>query len=80
MHNPFFVLGLDPGAGRSEIERQGAKLLALLAAGSPQARRFSGPGGNEFERSDSSVRAAMAELRDPVRRLRHEWWFGRLGG
>jgi len=31
--NPFLVLELAPEAGRSELERQGARLLAMLAAG-----------------------------------------------
>ena len=30
--NPFFVLELSPDAARADVERQGAKLLAMLAA------------------------------------------------
>jgi hypothetical protein len=71
--NPFLVLELGPGAGREEIERQGAKLLAMLAAGVAGATTYATPLGAR-ERNPEMVRAAMAELRDPARRLIHEWW------
>jgi hypothetical protein len=76
--NPFLVLELDPGAGRPELERQGAKLLALLAAGVAGAERYPTPLGPR-ERTADLVRAALAELRDPTRRLLHEWWARGLG-
>ena len=71
--NPFLVLGLHPEASAGDTERQGEKLLAMLAAGLDEARRYSTPFGAR-ERSPELVRAALAELRDPRRRLRHEWW------
>jgi hypothetical protein len=71
--NPFLVLGLRPPSSTSEAERQGEKLLAMLAAGLDEARRYSSPFG-AHERTPELVRAALAELRDPRRRLRHEWW------
>jgi hypothetical protein len=71
--NPFLVLGLGPRACAAETERQGEKLLAMLAAGLEEARRYPTPFG-ERERTPELVRAALAELRDPRRRLRHEWW------
>lgn len=77
--NPFLVLELAPGAGRDELERQGAKLLALLAAGVGDAATYPTPLGPE-ERTAERVRAALAELRDPARRLLHEWWARGLAG
>ena len=73
LENPFLVLALPPTAGASEIARQGEKLLAMLAAGLAEARRYPTPTG-ERERTPELVRGALAELRDPGRRLRHEWW------
>jgi hypothetical protein len=69
--NPFFVLGVEPRAGRSEIERAGQKLLALLAVGAASATRYDTPFGPAMRDADS-VRAALAALRDPVERLAHE--------
>lgn len=71
--NPFLVLELPPDARREEIERQGARLLALLAAGLAEGGRYPSPWG-ERPRSAEDVRAALHELRDPERRARHEWW------
>ncbi len=71
--NPFFVLGLSPDAARAEIEREGQKLLGMLELGLSAARRYSSPIGTH-ERTSEVVREAMAELRDPERRLVHELW------
>jgi hypothetical protein len=71
--NPFFVLGVAAGATRAEVEREGAKLLAMLAAGLPGAGEYQTPLG-PAPRDADTVRAALAELRDPARRLGHEWW------
>ncbi len=71
--NPFLVLELEPGASRDELERQGAKLLAMLATGVRHAAGYPTPRGRR-ERTPEMVRAALAELRDPARRLIHEWW------
>jgi hypothetical protein len=71
--NPFLVLGLGPEASATDSERQGEKLLAMLAAGLDEAACYSTPFGPR-ERTPELVRAALAELRDPRRRLRHEWW------
>jgi hypothetical protein len=76
--NPFFVLQLPPDATRTEIERQGAKLLAMLAANVEGARRCETPLG-PLPRDVHAVRDALAELRDPARRLAHEWWARGLG-
>jgi hypothetical protein len=73
LENAFLVLGLPPGAPLGEVERQGQKLLAMLAAGLDEARRYQTPLG-ERERTPELVRAALGELRDPDRRLTHEWW------
>jgi len=77
--NPFLVLELAPGASRDELERQGAKLLAMLAAEVRHATIYSTPRGRR-DRTAEMVRAALAELRDPARRLIHEWWAQGLAG
>src|SRR5258708_639298 len=61
--NPFEVLGLPATAGTREIEREGQRRLALIAAGvaddsSPEA--------------EHRVRRALDELRDARKRLAHE--------
>ena len=71
--NPFLVLELPVTATALEVERQGAKLLAMLAAGVAGADRYRGPCGVAV-RTAELVRQAMAEARDPRRRLLHEWW------
>jgi hypothetical protein len=71
--NPFYVLGLRPDATRLEIERQGAKLLGMLELKLKSARSYPTPLGPS-ERTADKVRQAMAELRDPERRLGHELW------
>jgi hypothetical protein len=71
--NPFLVLELAADAGREQLERQGAKLLAMLAAGLPEAASYPTPLG-PHPRTDEMIRTALAELRDPDRRLIHEWW------
>jgi hypothetical protein len=76
--NPFFVLELPPDATRAEIERHGAKLLAMLAANVESARTCETPLG-PLARDEHSVRQALAELRDPSRRLAHEWWARGVG-
>jgi hypothetical protein len=76
--NPFFVLDVGPAAAIAEIERQGQRLLAELAAGLESARRYVTPFGAR-ERTPELVRSAIAELRDPARRLGHEWWARGLG-
>jgi hypothetical protein len=71
--NPFHVLGLRPDCGRAEVEREGQKLLAMLELDLSAARTYASPLGTH-ERSPEQVREAMAELRDPERRLLHELW------
>jgi hypothetical protein len=73
LENPFLVLAVAPAAGVAAIERQGQRLLAELAAGLDDARRYGTPFGARA-RTPELVRAAIAELRDPARRLVHEWW------
>jgi hypothetical protein len=71
--NPFFVLGLSPECSRADVERTGQKLLALLAIESGAAKQWKSPVGPGIRTADA-VRAAMAELRDPERRVIHEAW------
>jgi hypothetical protein len=73
LENPFLVLALSPDASAGAIEREGEKLLAMLAAGLGEAARYETPLGPR-PRTPELVRAALAELRDPERRLGHEWW------
>jgi hypothetical protein len=73
LHNPFYVLGLSVQASRAEIEREGQKLLGMLALGMSAARTYDTPLG-PAPRTPEAVREAMAELRDPERRLIHELW------
>ena len=71
--NPFYVLEVAPDCSRAEVERAGQKLLAMLELDLAGARTYAtpfGPGG----RDGAKVREAMAELRDPQRRLFHELW------
>jgi hypothetical protein len=71
--NPFHVLGLGPDCSRAEVEREGQKLLGMLELGLSAAKRYDTPLGKR-ERTSDKVRQAMAELRDPERRLGHELW------
>jgi hypothetical protein len=73
LENPFLVLALAPAATGAEVERAGQRLLAMLAAGLEEARRYATPFG-PCPRTPELVRAAMAELGDPDRRLVAEWW------
>jgi hypothetical protein len=71
--NPFFVLELPPTATRAEIERTGQRLLAELSLERESSRAYRTPVGR-MERTPDAVRTAVAELRDPARRLEHEVW------
>ncbi len=71
--NPFYVLGLAPECSYLEIEREGRKLLGMLELGLSAARSYETPLGPR-QRTAEKVREAMAELRQPERRLAHEMW------
>lgn len=71
--NPFYVLGLAPSATRAEVEREGQKLLGMLELKLTRAAQYATPVG-PGERTSDKVRSAMAELRNPERRLEHELW------
>jgi hypothetical protein len=73
LENPFYVLGLSTSCGRAEIEQEGQKLLALLELGLSSGATYRTPLG-PAKRTPEMVRHAMAELRDPEKRLRHELW------
>ncbi len=77
--NPFFVLELPVTATRAEIERAGQKWLGMLELDLSRARIYTTPVGARA-RTPELVRAAMAELRDPARRLAHELWCLGEGG
>jgi|GEM_PF-669737 len=71
--NPFYVLGLRPDCARAEVEREGQKLIAMLELELETAASYRSPLG-AHPRTPELVREAMAELRDPNRRLLHELW------
>ena len=71
--NPFFVLGLPPDTSRIEIEREAQKLLGMLELGFADAKTYRTPLGPRV-RTPELVRAAVAALRDPYRRLVAELW------
>jgi hypothetical protein len=73
LENPFYVLGLPTDAPQTVVEREGQKLLGMLALGLKSAATYATPAG-PGERTEDKVRSAMAELRDPNRRLSHELW------
>jgi hypothetical protein len=73
LENPFYVLGLRPECSRMDVEREGQKLLAMLELKLGAAATYATPLG-KVERTPEKVRQAMAELRDPMRRLEHELW------
>jgi hypothetical protein len=66
--NPFHVLGLAPTAERSEVERAGQKMLALVALGHAGVASYDSPLGPR-PRDAEVVRTALAALRDPAQRL-----------
>ena len=71
--NPFYVLELPPDCTRAEVERAGQRILAMLELGLSGATSYEQPSGRA-KRDASGVREAMAQLRDPQRRLVHELW------
>jgi hypothetical protein len=71
--NPFYVLGLRPDCARAEVEREGQKLIGMLELELSSATTYRSPVG-VHRRTPELVREAMAELRDPNRRLLHELW------
>ncbi|CAN5342979.1 hypothetical protein BH11MYX1_BH11MYX1_27360 [soil metagenome] len=71
--NPFFVLGLSVETSRIEIEREAQKLLGMLDLGFAAVKFYATPLGPR-ERTAEAVRAAVAALRDPSRRLVAEVW------
>jgi hypothetical protein len=71
--NPFYVLGLRPDCARVDVEREGQKLLGMLGLKLKSAATYATPVGPR-PRTEDKVRAAMAELRNPDRRLVHEFW------
>jgi ABC-type arginine transport system ATPase subunit len=73
LDNPFYVLELAPDCSRAEVERSGQKLLAMLELDLAGAGRYPTPFGSG-RRDAAKVREAMAQLRDPQRRLFHELW------
>lgn len=72
-HNPFYVLELRPDCSRAEVERAGQRLIGMLELELSTAHGYRSPLGRH-RRSPELVRIAMAELRDPNRRLLHELW------
>ena len=63
LNNPFRVLELDTSVSARDVEREGARILAQIAAGLDEPNR---------PRTAEDVRKALSELRDPARRALHE--------
>ncbi len=74
--NPFHVLEVPVGATPIEVERAGAKLLAMLAIGRAAAKTYPSPVGR-LPRDADLVRRSLDRLRDPARRAEDEL-FGRM--
>jgi len=71
--NPFFVLGVQADADARTLEREGQRLLGGLELGLQWATECTTPLG-PLKRTPELVRWAIAELRDPTKRLRYEFW------
>jgi len=71
--NPFFVLGLAVDVSRIEIEREAQKLIGMLELGFADVQMYATQLGPR-PRTPELVRAAVAALRDPYRRLVAEMW------
>ncbi|MBI5545255.1 MAG: hypothetical protein HY901_15300 [Deltaproteobacteria bacterium] len=71
--NPFRILGLSPHASAREVEREGDRLLAVIAADLDDPTRM--PPLGPRSRTAEQVRWAIAELRDPHRRALHEFFW-----
>lgn len=72
--NPFRTLGLTPAATLRDVEREGGRILAMIAAGLDDPG-VEGPLAPPKDRTAEHVRWAMSELRDPVRRTVHEFFW-----
>jgi hypothetical protein len=77
--NPFHVLDLSPACTAMEVERQAAKLLAMLELGLAAAGTHASPFGPR-PRTAEKVREAAAALRDPARRAAFEPWAAASAG
>lgn len=71
--NPFYVLAVPTDAPRADVERAGQRWLAMLEVGMAASKSYMTPLGPR-ERTPEKVRQALAELREPERRLAHELW------
>jgi len=71
--NPFYVLELAPTCARADIERAQQVWLAKLELSLQSAMSYATPLGRR-PRTPEAVRKAADELRDPVRRIAHEFW------
>lgn len=71
--NPFHVLEVAVDATPPEIERAGAKLLAMLGVGMEAAATYASPLGRRPRDADL-VRRSLDRLRDPARRAVDAVW------
>jgi hypothetical protein len=71
LENPFYVLGVSPECTRHEFEREGQRLLAMLALDLAEVKKYSTPLGDRV-RTPELILRSIAELRNPTKRLQHE--------
>ncbi|HVX86383.1 MAG TPA: hypothetical protein VH253_16485 [Phycisphaerae bacterium] len=70
--NPFGVLGLGPGATQGEVDRAARRMRVMIG---PEAAAAAGKGS--AERARMAVERAVAQLADPLERVRARvWWLG----
>lgn len=75
LDNPFRILKLSADATLQEIDRAGQK-LQMLQRFAPSDSQDGSPGTVAIDEGD--IRRAVQELKDPVRRLKHELFWVRL--
>jgi hypothetical protein len=71
--NPFYVLELSTTATLDEIEQAAADLIKRIDQGEPGIDFYTTPLG-ALPRDAGDVRDAAKQLRNPQRRLVHEFW------
>ena len=71
---PFWLLGLEPSASNSDIEKAAREIEAKIQFKVPNAERYKTPFG-DFNRDSFEIREAKAALQEPNSRLLAEFWY-----